>query len=94
MKKNLKKTATLGDVIVAVNGIKHDIQFLRDDSADMEDHIGEKIKQSELRLSGQMANNQEQLMAKLEEISGQVGDHTSRIKKLEKFSLEFGHLPL
>ena len=62
MKKKLAKSATLNDVINAVNDIKHDIHFLRTDSTALHEHINDKINLSESRLKNQAEINHYQIM--------------------------------
>mgnify|MGYP003396354546 CR=1 FL=1 len=88
MKKNLPKTATLNDVLQAVNDIKNDIRFLRNDSTDLEDHLNNKISLSETRLKHQAEIDHHEIMDKLEEIAVATSE---KLAKFENIHPNFTH---
>lgn len=87
MKKRVQKTITLLDVFEAVKDVKHDIKFLRQDSADMEDHLNNKIKIMGNELKNQIELTESRLSDKIDETKRMAED-------LEKIHPKYTHSPL
>ena len=82
MSKSIPKKVTLTDVFNAIKGIKHDIKFLREDSADMEDHLNTKIQLAEHRLSTKMENQHYELKGMLDSKIPEIEDEVEKLQKI------------
>ena len=89
-----KKPITLEKIFAAVKDIKHDIKFLREDSADMEDHINDKIKSlsekvQSLELQSNYQHNELKNM-----LYPRIFSLEDDVNKLKKIHPKYSHQPV